>query len=273
MPFLEFVGCRERIARAEIHRKAFAEEWNSFVEDEPYGPSLVIAPDGTGSLSIHGRYDHLPSIFALELGEMLYQLRAALDGAIYACAIRDTGMNPPPSARTLEFPVCSTSEQFQSAGVKIAPLAAKRKKIVESVQPYMAPAALKPELSIFNLNRALQILNDWARVDRHRTLHLVGSWVSEANPILEVPHGVEIDFIGVTHDGLLEGDHEVASFNLSGFKPGMNVRANPNSMIDAFVSDDLPRAAANDTLAARITGMMVLVETVVRGLEDSFLKP
>jgi len=37
-----------------------------------------------------------------------------------------------------------------------------------------------------------------------------------------------------------------------------------------FVADGLPPAAENDSLANRIKGMMILVDTVVRGLEDSF---
>ncbi len=270
MPFLEFIGCRERIARAKVHRDAFAKEWSAFVEDEPYDSHLEVDDGGEGSISITVRYDPLPSIFALELGEMLYQLRAALDGAIYACAIRDSGQNPPPSFERLEFPVCSTPGTFQAAGRKIEPLKAARRKIIESVQPYNAPAGLKPAHAIFSLNRALRILNDWARMDRHRTLHVVGSWVSKANPILAVPQGVEVDFIGVTHDGLLAGEHEVASFNLRGFKRGMKVQANPDLVVELFVADGLPPAAENDSLANRIKGMMILVDTVVRGLEDSF---
>lgn len=272
MPFAEFVGCRERIARAQMHREAFVREWNAFLDDDPYDANVKVEPDGTGSIWITSRYDPLPSIFALELGEMLYQLRAALDGAVYACAIRDTGKNPPPGDRKLEFPVCETPEQFKAVGYKIEALSSSRRTIIETVQPYNAPPDLKLEFAILSLHRALRILNQWARVDRHRSLHVVGSWVSRADPMLSVPPEVDVDFLGVTPDGLLEGSHEVASFNLRGFKPGMRVKANPNLMIEVSVADGPEPCAENDTLSARINAMMILVNTVVGGLEASFLE-
>src|SRR6266571_3971800 len=115
MPFLEFVGCWQRIERAEAHRKAFAEAWNSFCDDVPYSPNLHIEDDGTGSISIIPRYDSLPVAFALDLGEFLYQLRAALDGAVYGAAIRESGQNPPPDEKRLEFPVCSSVDELTDA--------------------------------------------------------------------------------------------------------------------------------------------------------------
>ena len=271
MPLKEFVACWSRIERAEAHRTAFAKAWSSFLEDEPYSASLRIGPDGAGSLWIASRYESLPAVFALELGELLYQLRAALDGAIYAAAIRETGLDPPPKARDLEFPICSSAEQFKQAERKIAPLTGKRRVIVETIQPYNAPANLDPEIQVFSLSRALGLLNDWARKDRHRTLHVVGPWGSRTMPLILVPEPAHLEFIGPTGDGFLECEREVANFMISGYVSGMDVQANPNLMIDIGVDDDVPPCADNDTLGNRLKAMMILVRTVVGSIEKSFM--
>ena len=49
----------------------------------------------------------------LILGEFPYELRAALDNALYAVAIIDSGQNPPPNASQLEWPICSTPESWE----------------------------------------------------------------------------------------------------------------------------------------------------------------
>lgn len=270
MPLKEFVGCWTRIERAETHRVAFAKAWSNFLDDDPYSPSLQIDHDGAGSLRIVPRYESLPAVFGLELGEMLYQLRAALDGSIYAAAIRESGVDPPPNARDLEFPICSSTAHFNQANRKIAPLTGQRRLIVETIQPYNAPGNLDPETLVFSLNRALDILNDWARKDRHRALHVVGSWASSATPLLLIPAPAHLDSLAVTGDGFLESEREVARFKISGFVPGMNVQANPNLMIDIGVDEALPPCADNDTLGNRIKAMMTLARTVVGGIEKSF---
>jgi hypothetical protein len=187
VPFREFVGCRDRIERAKAHSKAFARAWSAFLENDPYSPYLHIDDDGTGTISVGHGYGALPNVFALVLGELLYQLRAALDGAIYGAAILETGDTPPPNYHRLEFPICRSAEQFKASSGKLGPLAKRRRAIIESVQPYTGPKDVRPEVAVFGIQRTLSILNDWARKDRHRTLHVVGSWASSADPLLVIP--------------------------------------------------------------------------------------
>jgi hypothetical protein len=62
---------------------------------------------------------------ALDLGEFLYQLRAALDACIHQAAILESGKDPHPDEKALEFPICVSSEEFKNSGWKIRPLADK----------------------------------------------------------------------------------------------------------------------------------------------------
>ena len=185
MPLRSFIGCLERVARAQAHAAAFAKAWSDFLDDDPYDTHLEISEDGTGTIAVVPRYEPLPAVFSLELGEILYQLRAALDGAIYACAIEETGQDPPPNSRDLEFPICATAEHFKKVDRKIRPLTGERREIVEACQPYNMVPNLDPEIAFLSPHRTLAILNDWARKDRHRTLHVVASWGSRAQPSLQ----------------------------------------------------------------------------------------
>jgi hypothetical protein len=91
-----FAKCFARIDRAVHHSNEAADIWNKLDVLGFHGISLKIESGGTGELDVR-QLEPLPQNFELLIGEYLYQLRAALDGAIYACAIEDSGQNPPPT--------------------------------------------------------------------------------------------------------------------------------------------------------------------------------
>lgn len=270
-PLLSFESCRERVQRAQAHNKAFADAWNAFLADEPYTPFIRIDESGWGELRVEANYEPLPSLFAWELGEMLYHLRAALDSCVYAAAIEESGQDPPPDHEKLEFPLCFSPEAFKKAAWHIAPLTGKRREIVESMQPYKVPS-LPPNLMILNGNRTLGILHDWARKDRHRKLHVVGSWASNANPQLRLPDGCALDYMLTTRDGLLEHDGLIASFQLTGYVPGMKIEGNPDLAIDVAVDEDPKPCADNDQLSERLRQMIVWTKMITEVMEESFIE-
>jgi len=106
----------------------------------------------------------MPPELGLILGEFLYQLRAALDNCLYAVAVIVAGTSPPPGAGALQWPICDTAEAFNKQRSRLKYLRADLVDALEAIQPYQA------ELPTWN---SLWLLNDLARVDRHRTLHLV----------------------------------------------------------------------------------------------------
>src|SRR6266446_1212297 len=132
-PLLAFKSSWDRIYRAETHRNAFANAWSAFLDENPYSAFVKMESDGTGTITMVQRYDRLPDILALELGETLYQLRAALDSCIYASAIQQSGQDPPPKEKELEFPICDSQGQFRNDSRKISPLSEERRLLVELV--------------------------------------------------------------------------------------------------------------------------------------------
>jgi hypothetical protein len=138
--------------------------------------------------------------------------------------------------------------------------------VIEAVQPYNTPE-LSPDLYIRNWNRNLAILHDWARKDRHRQLHVVGSWGSNANPMVNVPPGATLKSMRVSGDGFLHHEREIARFEIDGFAPGMEVEANPDLMIDIAVNEIPQPCADNDTLGNRLTYIGETVLIVIGNIE------
>jgi hypothetical protein len=230
--------------------------------------------DGKGDIRVVPNYGRLlPNRIALHIGEALYQLRAALDSCIYDAAILETRKNPPPDENRLEFPICDSAGDFDGKAFRLGPLAQKHRDFIESVQPYKAPEILKnipPKTWLANINRNLGILNDWARKDRHRRLHIIGGWAAEVSPRLVYPHGVHVSSLEVVGSGFLEHEDKVATFRLDGFRPGMKIDCNLGLGVDIALDEPPPPCAGNDTLGNRLTAMEISVRLIVRYFENSF---
>jgi hypothetical protein len=266
-PFFPFKNSKDRIARAEAHRTAFGDLWNSLDPLEMHSIVLLIGEDGAASLRCVPDEWAVPAELPLLLGEMLYQLRAALDNAVYDAAIMDSKQYPPLNPQQLEFPICTNARQFDKVAFKIAPLSGKHRLFIESVQPYKA-ANLAPEDAVLSVNRTLHILNDWARMDRHRRLNLVCAWATRANPQFRCPEGVRVRDLKVRETGFLNNDEDlIATFRLDGYVKGMNVVANPDLDFNVAVAEEPIPCHPTDDLSARTNVMIHIVKGIVSELE------
>jgi hypothetical protein len=265
-----FDVCWERIRRANAHRDAIAAAWNAFIEEEPYDAHVDVDDNGWGFIRIE-QTAAIPAEIPLEFGEFLYQLRAALDASIYETACLNTVRRPPADEDKLEFPVCFSPESFDSQSWKIAPLTDQQRDIVKAIQPYTTPSGLTPAELPYSLNRAIGILNDWARKDRHRKLHVIATQASNVRPLLRLPPGVTLARIAVIRDAfVLENQHcEVAGFQIDGWQRGMNVQANPNLTLDIGV-DEIPAPCSEiDRFEFRTRAMGKAVSAVINGLAET----
>ena len=176
---------RLRLEKAKAHRARIAKLWNGFIEgDDPYTTLVHVDDDGWGAIEVYPDEAIPLDEISLESGELLYQLRAALDSLVYELAIIDTGQDPPPDAEKLEFPIRSSQANFEEVAWKIAPLSERHRMMVNSLQPYPAPNQTD---AMKIMAETLNVLHDWARKDRHRGLHAVASWATEKNPCSNPP--------------------------------------------------------------------------------------
>lgn len=258
---------RTRIKRAKMHQKEFGRIWNEFLsQDEPYVVSVVVDPAGAGTIYVYA--NRLPSEqLSLEFGEMLYQLRAALDSLVYELAIIDSGQDPPPNPQKLEFPIRTSKASFDHVADKIEPLSDQHRTMIESIQPYdLGDKADGMRLTA----ETFDLINDLARKDRHRSLHVTASWGANRNPMVEVfSDTCKVEWVKPTADGLLEDDDVVARFQISDWVPETKVEANPNLTIDPMIEELPPPSSDEDTLNVKVRTMFAVLQVVIEGFENT----
>ena len=167
-----FEDCWKRIDRARMHANAFTHEWNGLLKPATF--DYRTKQDGNGALIFIGRFRDVPkNDLALELGEFFYQLRAALDGAIFKAAEIGSAPGMPANENSLEFPICPNRRKFEGSAFYAGPFHQDLKNWLEAVQPYNAPNSGNPD--IVECGRRLKLLHDCARKDRHRRLHVIAA--------------------------------------------------------------------------------------------------
>lgn len=102
--------------------------------------------------------------WSLELGEIVYSLRSALDNLIYACA--QTFADPPSQPRELQFPIIQESRNYSKAVNKIvSQLPNEISNLLERVQPYQRT---RPDVEGSPEHDPLVLLNWISNHDKHR---------------------------------------------------------------------------------------------------------
>ncbi len=241
-PFLPFQGCWDRVDRADLHRQALIKIWAGLDTDKVYRSHSEVDDNGDGKFFLRTVQRDWLLPFSLQFGEMLYQLRAALDSCVYdAAVIEFGGQNPPPDEQQWNFPICSTDKKFEDSVRRMKNLPTRLRGLLEAVQPYSGAIGRGADGSEWDIGQVLHTLNDWARIDRHRRLHLAGTAISHGHLGFERVAGMSVascDFFIGEH--LLEHDTEIARFKIAGWIPGkkMNVQAQFSFEI---VVDEAPR--------------------------------
>lgn len=267
-----FEVSRLRLERAKAHGEALAKIWNE-IPDGRLLSLRVRAEVTTGQGSIEAKANVVPDDFSLLLGEQLYQLRSALDACIYQATIYATRKNPPPEENKLLFPICSDLKEFEKqAKLRLSRLPLAVQCGIERVQPYNTPANLPSEEMVKNINRSLGILNDLARKDRHRKLHVVGSWPYHFKPeFTEIPPGVTVHDLRVMPPSLLKGDAStLATFRLQGWSGFDPIKVNPWLSTQIGCNEPPIPINANDTFDRRLVEMINAVHSVITAFENHF---
>jgi hypothetical protein len=92
--------------------------------------------------------------------------------------------------------------------------------MLERIQPYQAQRR--------DLN-CLKILNDLARIDRHRTMHLVGACVVEGGLAVKAPPGSEITQARRVERPVIDEVGDIATFVVDPWSRGQQVFASWSS--------------------------------------------
>jgi hypothetical protein len=267
MAWEPFEGCWNRIDRATRRREEAVAVWNAFLDEEPYGLRVTQKEYGTGEFVVWiEQTTPVPADLGLNIGEWLYHLRAALDGCIYDVAVNDTGQNPPPKAGQLQFPICTSAKAFTRAEQQIAPLSKSHRDWVKQVQPYQGGEK--------NLEkRALYWVNELARLDRHRFLHVVGAYIAESKGFLvDAPTATSIKLVEEDSVQFIDGDTDIARVSVAPFSQGDNIWVNPQLGMDPEIAEWASREPAREvwgifSFADRLRVLQGLIEQIVGQFE------
>ena len=237
-----FTNSRSRLERAEYHAKAFHSQWETFLEKD--GLAAVGSYDKSSGWFV-ASVDPTPAMLekirtntlSLELGEMAYQLRSALDGLIWeTVTIMQAGSEPAPDAdgaNKLDFPILNGKyRDFKKCGFHKFPFPDQLREWLESIQP---DSAEKPVGDPYRgIKTTLEDIHDLARHDRHRRLRVVGAAPTEIRFGMESsdPTARVGDYEMIGECDFLSGKHEFLRFKVitaSGIFPekvrlGTNVR-------------------------------------------------
>lgn len=261
---------RLRLQRAIAHGERLAQLWNDLPTE--YLCTLkagMIDQNGNGVL-IATNIGKIPEELPLLLGEMLYQLRSALDACIYQATIYATNQDPPPDEGKLEFPIThNTKEWKRLAERRLSALPTSIQNAIERVQPYNMQAS-SPEMTIKSINRSLGILNDLARKDRHRKLHVVGSWPLDLEPQFLLPEGVSIENLEISPSSILQDGAILAKFRICGYVAGMQIAFNPQLRTNFGCNEQPDACDPTDTFDRRLAEMINAVGSVISAFERHY---
>jgi hypothetical protein len=83
----------------------------------------------------------------------------------------------------------------------------------------------------------LGMLNDLARIDRRRTVHLVGACVIEGGPAVRAPAGSVISRVRRTERPAIDEEAQIATSVVDPWPPGQQVQLFPDLVLEAEIAE------------------------------------
>ncbi len=176
--FHSYGSCGAKWERARTHLASLRDEIRAFLEDHPY--EIVPEPD-------HETVEYVFRVYGIEptpphlgpvIGDVLHNLRCALDHLVYELALVGVGQTFPArsdltddEARSCEFPICAAPEAFESRRGKIRLLRVGEQTRIEELQPYNSFDLSIWGPTIAQVPDALRRLHSLEVQDKHRALH------------------------------------------------------------------------------------------------------
>ena len=181
-----FTGIRLKLSRALDEFKALDKEIASFINTKPhpYRPSVNFNVT-TRVLTLRVHIEKAPNpIWGIRIGEVIHNLRSALDHAVWELVVRNKGVAPKIPSKN-QFPIFQTEighRSFDTTGTQLmlAGVSSGAIDLIRTEQPFCTGEKL--ECPLWHLQ-------ELSNADKHRTIHVTGTMVSEYKftmpPLLE----------------------------------------------------------------------------------------
>jgi hypothetical protein len=228
-----FRESRDRLARAKMHRNAFADHWNALIEHDAISIIVEFNPDRTGVIKFQRKSPYVNDA-SLELGEFFYQLRAALDCLAFTAVRQKTG-DPVSKEDSIYFPIADTVSRYDKQVKNLGAIPEQLRLWIKSVQPCFAGE--NTDEPIGRISLLLELLHNCARKDRHRRLTVLAPGGSELCVEISFTPHVEIEHIDGVSCNLFDNEGVLAKFKLAEYVPGLNVDLKGDLYIDVILEN------------------------------------
>lgn len=166
----QFSGIRLKRARAWDQINGLNPDFIAFIDNDPYGIQVNFNK-GILTVSVHVQRTPDP-VWGVRVGEIVHNLRSALDHAIWELVLLHTG-SPPAKGTKNQFPIFDTKAGFDARGVPqfLRGVHPKAIDLIRSEQPFPAQDGGTGE----DIKSPLWHLHELSNHDKHRTLHVTGT--------------------------------------------------------------------------------------------------
>lgn len=259
----------KRIERSRVHAEALWKEVQRLFPKDGYTVVPEQESEGTWTLNAVFNTPTGDNSIALELGEFFYQLRAALDAAVWKAVWILDGSEPPTNATSLEFPIYLSQSKFDNAGIHKFSFPQELRDWLATVQPYSADKSVgDPDLG---LNVTLQALHDCARKDRHRRLHVFACVGEPVNfEFMSESSGCSVTFVQPIRSDFLEGKNAFLRFGIAGDGPEFKMKLATDMKIDIRI-EDIP-VYADSSFGGELRRFGLATEHVINRFDAVFAK-
>lgn len=175
-----FDGIRLKRSRAWEQIYSLKADIASFLQNDPapYVPRVDFNGQ-TNILAVSVHINKTPdAMLGVRIGEIVHNLRSALDHVIWELFVKNNGQSPPIGSKN-QFPIFKTKAGFKERGETLFLKGIDNKAIdlIRSEQPFPVSEGGTGE----NIKSPLWHLKELSDCDKHRTIHLVGTLLEEYN--------------------------------------------------------------------------------------------
>jgi hypothetical protein len=207
---VDFSGVRLKLAGAGVHLDALRAEVAAFQAADPIGYDYSTTPSEAGALvyTVRAVVRAQPPVeWAAIIGDVLHNLRSALDHAVWAMA------DPAERNDRAQYPIYDDEARYDRAARELlSGVSPRRRELIRSEQPFHYPDDARPHHSLGVLAR---LSND----DKHRALRPI-AFVPDSPYV--VHDGADIDVERVAFGRMLRDGDEIMRFVArprDGFEP------------------------------------------------------
>lgn len=199
---------RTRLTRAKKNIRRLDKSVGIWQDTEPYPHRIVFHQDAGDKFSMLARVEkEPPKGWGLRVSDILGDVRFALDHIAYQLAIANTGEDPPPDVKDIQFPVLKNPARWaekdghgkfaRGSGLNAtAHMSNKAQTFIESIQPYHAPN--------YEMDW-LWMLNELCNVNKHRFIQATPAALTSTSVELGGTPGGLVEFEGLRVDRLVDG--------------------------------------------------------------------